>query len=76
MQLTGAPPFAFTWTRTPAGRTAPAETHRVEGWTEHTWALRTAQEGLFRVTAVQDRHCAVPRRFADPGAANVILGEA
>lgn len=61
--LSGEPPFAFTYQRTETVDTHSTprvlETHTVEGVTEPTYTIRTSEEGTWSVVWMQDRWCQV-----------------
>ncbi|KAI9503666.1 hypothetical protein BX070DRAFT_138672 [Coemansia spiralis] len=67
MDLTGTPPFTFTWQRRsldhrgPDGKGKVLESHTVKDLNDYTYTINTASEGTFEVTFVQDRYCQYPK---------------
>ncbi|KAG9036801.1 hypothetical protein FRB95_007899 [Tulasnella sp. JGI-2019a] len=66
-ELSGTPPFTFTYQRTelPTGkksRHAPKvlETHTVSGISSKTYSIYSAQEGTWTVTFIADKFCRYP----------------
>lgn len=66
IDLTGSPPFSFTYTRqslrfgTEGGVTEPEPT-TVTNFMGQRFVIKTSQEGLFQVTAIYDRFCGFPQ---------------
>lgn len=71
------PPFSFTYSRSDSAvkNKGNQESITVRDIKESKWFMKTAQEGTFRVTAINDRHCGYPRRVQSKHGANVILAE-
>ncbi|KAJ2160957.1 hypothetical protein GGF46_001877 [Coemansia sp. RSA 552] len=64
MELTGTPPFTFTWQRRSLGAGQAGkilESHTVKDLDHHTYTISASSEDTFEVTFVQDRYCQYPK---------------